>query len=165
MRMLTPEWVNPATSTLTAKSVEFLHQMDTLNRTAAPKVKVIAVLPAQALVVNYRENVTAYREMFPPGMLPTGAASRSSVPELEIKFQKFFKVFPEITWDSVLEATRIYVDKYAEQEYNWMKTSSNFISKADLSSGNVSYELASRCDMLSQEDAPSAQQHYTIRSV
>lgn len=164
MRVLTPEWINPTTTSLTSKSIEFLNQIDTLSGKGATRVKMTTVESAQVLEPDFTENVTAYRELFPIGMLPTGAASRSSVPELASRFTKFFRVFPEISWEMILTATKRYVDKYAEQNYEFMKNSSYFILKADNSSGTC-YELATRCDMLSHEAAPVVQQHYTIRSV
>ena len=139
-----------------------MNQIDTLSKTPTVKKATINKTVNQ-LTGNYLEMIITYRNIFPPGMLPSGVPSRVSVPELEKKFSNFFKVFTDYSWDVIITATTKYVEKYAEEDYKFMKNSAYFIYKED-KSGNKTYELASRCDMLDQEDLPQ-DQYYSIPTI
>lgn len=163
LRSLTPVWLNPTTSTLTAKSVLFLNQIDTLSGKKAVKISHKADTPLQKMGEGYLDKITEYRELFPPGMLPSGVSSRKPIPELEKKFFKFFTIFPDYSWDNIISATKKYVEHYAAEDYKYMKNSAYFISKED-ASGAASYELASQIDMLDQDDLPQTS-YYAVRTV
>lgn len=137
--------------------------MDTLGGKSAVKPKTISYSVTERLGTDFQNRIAEYRELFPPGMLPTGVSSRKPVLELEKKFIKFFTLFPDYGWEQIIEATTKYVARFAQDDYKYMKNSAYFISKED-HYGNSSFELASQCDMLGQDDAP--QEHfYTVRSV
>lgn len=148
--------------TLTAKAIYFLKQLELIGQTNSKKeIKKKVSDPQDNMGPNFLNNVNEYRMLFPAGTLPTGAASRASVPELAGKFTKFFAVFPNHNWELILEATTRYVEKYAAEDYKFMKNSTNFISKRDLD-GNTAYELASKIDMLDQEEIPTLQYYPTL---
>ncbi len=97
--------------------------------------------------------VAQYRELFPKGNLPYGLPARNPVKELEKKFLWFFNNYDH-TWDTVLKATKKYIDACQTEDYKYMKTSTYFISKANPDKTVVSV-LASWCDtVLDNNDLP-----------
>jgi len=97
------------------------------------------------------ENITKYRELFPKGNLPSGSPARISVKELEKKFLWFLNTY-SYNWDTILKATKKYIDQYQQEGYKFMKTSGYFIVKNGLDRTSVS-TLANYCDMVLDGDA------------
>ena len=97
------------------------------------------------------ENIGKYREIFPKGNLPSGSPARISVKELEKKFIWFFNNY-QYDWDTILKATKKYVQQYESEGYKFMKTSGYFIYKngLDRSGGST---LATYCDMVLEGDS------------
>lgn len=93
--------------------------------------------------------IAEYRTLFPPGTLPSGVPSRVNVKELEKKFVWFFNNY-NFSWETIIEATKRYVQHYEEKGYKFMQNSSYFISKQDnnkvLTSG-----LSTWCDQVLEE--------------
>lgn len=122
------------------------------------KVKKKKDLPSED--VKYVEQ---YRELFPKGMLPSGQPSRVTIKELEKKFQWFFSVY-KYDWETILKATRHYVEKYKQDNYMYMKTSGYFISKTER--GVPTSTLATYCDMIldggCEPDRPTYSSHTVI---
>lgn len=83
-----------------------------------------------------------FKNMFPPGNLPTGKPGRTNINELKKKMATFFTDNPQYDWDLVLDATEAYVEHFRKQGFAFMKTAGYFISK------NNESELANYCDML-----------------
>lgn len=96
------------------------------------------------------ENIAKYRELFPKGNLPSGSPARISVKELEKKFLWFFNTY-QYDWDTILKATKKYVDQYQQEGYKFMKTSGYFIVKNGIDRTSVS-TLANYCDMILDGD-------------
>ena len=86
-----------------------------------------------------------YRDIFPKGILPSGNPARSAVKELEKRFQWFFTNY-KYDWDTILKATKIYVAKYKDENYLYMKTSGYFIVKNE--KGVEVSTLATYCEMV-----------------
>lgn len=94
------------------------------------------------------EKVGEYREIFPKGTLPSNQPARSPVKELERKFIWFFNNY-DYDWETILKATKKYVNEYGLNAYMYMKTSGYFILKNE-KGVNVS-TLASYCDMVLED--------------
>ena len=99
--------------------------------------------------------IAEYRLLFPSGTLPSGVPSRVNVKELEKKFVWFFNNY-NFSWETIMEATKRYVQHYEEKAYKFMQNSSYFISKQDnnkvLTSG-----LSTWCDQVLEEDVSEEQ--------
>lgn len=91
------------------------------------------------------EMIHQYREIFPKGMLPSGYPARLAYKELEKRFLHFFDNH-DYTWETILKATKMYVNKYKDDNYMYMKTSGYFILKNE--KGVETSTLASYCDMV-----------------
>lgn len=95
------------------------------------------------------ENIKVYRELFPKGSLPSGSPARVPVKELEKKFLWFFNNY-EYTWETILKATKKYINQYEQEGYKFMKTSGYFIVKNGLDRTQASV-LANYCDLVLDE--------------
>lgn len=93
-----------------------------------------------------KANIELYRNIFPKGNLPSGYPARVPNKELEKKFTWFFSNY-DYDWETILKATKKYVEQYEPEGYKYMKTSSYFIYKSDVDKNTVS-TLASYCDMI-----------------
>lgn len=101
------------------------------------------------------EMIYQYREIFPKGILPSGNPSRLAYKELERRFMWFFDNH-EYDWPTILKATKMYVNKYKDESYLYMKTSGYFIVKHE--KGVEVSTLATYCDMVLEAptEAPKA---------
>ena len=95
---------------------------------------------------EYTTMVEEYRELFPAGKLPHGKPARVNVKTLINNFRWFFDNY-DYTWDEVIDATKRYVNEYAQKDYMYMQTSQYFISKEDKAKVKQS-QLADYCDMI-----------------
>ncbi len=163
VRTLTPEWITSNT-TLSTKAIEFLNRIDTYNK-ATDLVQYIRDKkkkpePHELMGPDYLSKIELYRSCFPPGLLPSGSPARTSPKELTQRFMKFFEVFPNYNWDTIIAATERYVGEFAMNNYLYMKTASYFISKQDQDK-NMVYSLASYCDMVLSGE-PEETEYYTV---
>lgn len=107
------------------------------------------------------EQIHQYREIFPKGILPSGNPSRLAYKELEKRFQWFFANY-DYKWDTILKATKIYVNKYKDDNYLYMKTSGYFIVKHE--KGVEVSTLATYCEMVlegAKEQTPTNTDGYS----
>lgn len=115
------------------------------------------------------EMIYQYRELFPKGLLPSGSPARQAFKELEKKFNWFFMNY-DYDWATIIKATKLYINKYQQENYMYMKTSGYFILKNE--KGVEVSTLATYCDMVldmkqsaqpleNQEDAPSENNTYS----
>jgi hypothetical protein len=133
----TDGWVSEDNK-LTAKAIQLIDEVE-LTFTIKQKKQRKTLLGPDAL-----ENIIRYREMFPKGLLPSGASARVNVKELEKKFTWFFNTF-EHDWNTIFKATRDYIDLYEARGYLYMQNSSYFISREDKQK-NITSSLATACD-------------------
>ena len=109
---------------LTSKAKDVLAKLSYLSKTSKSKR---TLKPADLAYIE------SYRLLFPPGKLPSGSSSRSSVNELTPRFEWFFTKYPQYNdWNLILQATALYVDEYEQRNYEYMRNSENFIYKQDL---------------------------------
>lgn len=82
-----------------------------------------------------------YLLLFPKIKLPSGKYARVSVVEIEKKFKAWFKIYRpmfkkegiKLTNELILQATKQYIARYANDSYRFMVTSSYFIQKNEKS--------------------------------
>lgn len=129
---------------LTDKAHNFLNNIETTFMIKGKKQKK-AVLGPEA-----SELIAQYREMFPKGNLPSGVPGRVHVRELETKFAWFFTNY-NYDWETVLAATKKYIEEYEPKNFMYMKNSAFFISKQDTSKVITSV-LATYCDKILDGD-------------
>ena len=126
--------------TITKKGKKLLEKYDAYFNKAKKKTNISLMGKA------YTDKVDEYRELFPTGKLPHGKPARVNVKTLINNFRWFFNTY-DYTWDEVIEATRRYINEYAQKDYLYMQTSQYFISKEDKAKVKQS-QLADYCDMI-----------------
>ena len=93
---------------------------------------------------DFIANVEAYRELFPNIKLPSGVYARSAVKNLEPAMIWFFENF-NYSWDTVLKATKMYINEYEIKRWMYLKNSQYFIRKQNAYKQYTS-ELANYCE-------------------
>ena len=101
--------------------------------------------------------------MFPKKKLPSGKLARNNVNTLIDNFKWFFSTY-DYTWDDILNATKLYIKEYRNNDWQYMKTSQYFISKQDKHKVKVS-ELADYCDMIRDGVSTDDEDHFKERVV
>lgn len=137
------------TNGLTAKAELALQKIDDIL------TGVKTVQKKRALGEEADAKIAEYRLLFPAGTIPSGSQARTNVKELEKKFLWFFANY-QYDWDTIIKATKKYIEKYEGQQWLYMKTSSFFISKPD-KSGTITSELATYCDAITSGDMEEEQ--------
>ena len=100
----------------------------------------------QLMGKDFLDKINEYRSIFPAGKLPSGKPARVNVRSLETNFRWFFEEYSH-DWDTVIKATKMYVNQYEENDFNYMMTSQYFIAKQDKHKVKTS-TLADYCDMI-----------------
>ena len=114
------------------------------------------------LTEKEKTHVLAYRELFPRGNLPSGYPARVNVKDLEKRFIWFLENY-EYSWETILDATRMYIEKYKAEDYKYMKTSAYFIFKTE--QGQTVSQLANFCDMVTEGIEVLATPNYLSHTV
>ena len=102
----------------------------------------------QLMGKEFSKRIDEYRNIFPAGKLPSGKPARVNARSLENSFRWFFENY-DVTWDEIINATKMYVNNFESQNYMYMKTSQYFIVKT-LPNKNKSSDLADYCDMIKE---------------
>jgi len=100
----------------------------------------------QLMGKKFSTRLNEYREVFPPGKIPSGKPARVNIKTLENSFRWFFENY-DFSWDEIIDATKMYVNEYRDKEYMYMKTSQYFIAKEGKNKVKSS-DLADYCDMI-----------------
>lgn len=141
---------------ITAKAKSFI---DTLNNYfKVNKKKTTAKLLGKDSV----DKIASYREIFPPGKLPSGVPSRNNVKILTENFRWFFSEY-DYSWEEIIKATKMYVNEYRLNDYMYMQNSQYFISKQDKHKVKTS-KLADYCDMI-RDGITTEENHFKERVV
>ena len=127
---------------LTDKAISMLDEFEMYQ------VKTKKKVTTTVLGDNFLERIAEYRTYFPEGKLPHGEPARQSMQELKDKFVWFFKTYPELSWDVVLEAAKYYVFCKSRENMMYMSTSSYFIKKRDPYTKETTSKLADYCQMI-----------------
>ena len=104
--------------------------------------KIKKTISFTAIEIDY---IYQYRVMFPKGVLPSGYPARLPLKDLEKRFVWFTENY-DYKWETILLATKMYIDKYKDEGYMYMKTSGYFIVKNE--KGVTTSTLATFCDMV-----------------
>jgi len=100
----------------------------------------------QLLGNEYLKKIQEYNEVFPKKKAGSGKYMRSSPKNLEANFRWFFENF-SYSWETILKATELYVQKQSDENYKYTRTSMYFIRKQD-SSKVASSDLADYCEII-----------------
>lgn len=136
--------LNEADNQLTIKALTILEEFEGLITKGKKKVE------KEVLGEDFINKVNQYRNIFPAKRLPSNELARQSVQELTTKFVWFFKTFPEYNWEIVLDAADYYVYVKEKENYQYMVTSSYFISKTDPRTRVWKSLLADHCQMITE---------------
>lgn len=152
-------WLNED-YTLSVKAVNLLNHVESLFKKTKKTVK----------VSNLGEDADIYLEEFRL-MFPSGRpaihkkAVRSNVPELRLKFEWFFKQYPEYTWEAVFTATRNYLDDCNQEANRYMQISKYFVCKHDQKTGDIKSDLASYCEELYDDNLEPLEQQSQFKII
>jgi hypothetical protein len=136
---------NKGTYNLTQKGLDLLDQVDEIYNAGKKTVN----KKAKSKFCDWEQNVQQYNELFPKGKKEGSSVSfRTNPKELCMRFDWFFKEFPEYTWEHVMEATKKYIAGF-EMDYRYMQTSKYFIKKDDVNK-NATSTLATMCYNIEQ---------------
>lgn len=129
-------WIT-ADNKLTSKAEILLDDAEVMFKKIKTKVSV------DVLGDNYMDNVKAFRELFPIKSAIGNRTLRSSPEELKERFIWFFNKYPAYTWETVIKATRYYIDQNEHSEY--ISTAGYYISKQEKGSNLMVSKLANDC--------------------
>ncbi len=96
--------------------------------------------------VTIEDPIDKFRNLFPKGILPNGRPAKSGRSEIDAKLS-WFVATHNYTWEIILKATEEYVKYYKKQDFKYMQTASNFISK--ITDKIKSSALAEWCEKVS----------------
>jgi hypothetical protein len=149
---------------LQLKSRGYLDDHGVYTDKAAKLVKHIDNMGKKKYVLSEEDitHINTYREMFPKGNLPSGYPARVNVKDLQKRFVWFMQNY-EYSWETILEATRMYIEKYKAEDYKYMKTSAYFIFKSE--NGETISQLANFCDMVTEGEEVVVTPNYTSHTV
>jgi hypothetical protein len=102
--------------------------------------KSVEVLTSPGIKTNIESWIDDYRNIFPQSVKSGGYPVRGDKQGCIKKMIKFLKNYPEYSKDTILNATKAYVDSKKSENYTYMQLSHYFIEKDGISS------LSSYCD-------------------
>ncbi len=138
-RLQAEDWLKEDLS-LSGKSIIFIEELTSFFRKSKKKTS------KHLMGDNFDVSIKMYNEIFPTRKLNSGKYARTNVKNLEAGFRWFFENY-EYSWETVLTATKKYVEEYSLKNYEYMRTSQYFIRKQNLDKSFES-DLATYCDML-----------------
>ena len=125
---------------LAPKSVTLVKKVERLFKIQKGKTS------RQLMNKNYKENIIAFRNIFPNEKLPSGRAARSAIGNLETCFRWFFDNH-EYSWPLILKATEAYVSEF-DYDKKYMTCSQYFIRKQPKGTNTFISKLADYCDFI-----------------
>ena len=138
-RLQAEDWLKEDLS-LSGKSIIFIEELTSFFRKSKKKTS------KHLMGDNFDVSIKMYNEIFPTRKLNSGKYARTNVKNLEAGFRWFSENY-EYSWETVLTATKKYVEEYSLNNYEYMRTSQYFIRKQNLDKSFES-DLATYCDML-----------------
>lgn len=124
----------------TGKAILLIQELDKYFKTS--KKKTSSVIMGD----DFAAKIEEYLDIFPKFKLPSGKYARSDKKNLENNFRWFFETH-SYDWDTVINATKMYVDEYEMQGYKYMRTSQYFIRKLNPAEKTFESELANYCEV------------------
>jgi len=138
MRLKNDEWLDE-NQELSSKSLILVQELESFFKNSKKKTS------TNILGDNFICRIEEYLEIFPKFKLPSGKYARSDKKNLENNFRWFFENH-SYDWDTVINATKMYVDDYERQGYKYMRTSQYFVRKLSIAEKTFESELANYCD-------------------
>ena len=130
---------------LTTKSINLIQDIDSYFKLSKKKTS------TQVMGDDFLTKIDEYLEIFPKFKLPSGKYARSDKKNLENNFRWFFET-NSYDWDTVINATKMYVDEFERQGYKYMRTSQYFIRKLNPAEKTFESELANYCEVYMNGD-------------
>jgi len=112
---------------------------------------------------DHMKKVEEYRLLFPDLKLPSGKYARDAAKNLEVNFKWFFKNH-EYDWNTIMKATKKYIEEYSMKNYDYMRTSKYFIKKSE-KDGSVTSDLANYCEMIISGGGDTEEFHFSEKVV
>jgi hypothetical protein len=108
--------------------------------------------------------IKKYNEIFPDIKIPTsGKRARSHERDVAANFSWFLANY-NYSWDTILQATELYVASLQKQNYKFMRTSEYFVRKQDPDKTFKS-ELASYCASVESGEITEEPKHFSPKIV
>jgi hypothetical protein len=152
MRLKNGGWLNDD-DTITSPSLILLQEIESYFKNSKKKTS------KDVMGENFMVNIEAYLELFPKFKLPSGKYARADKTNLEGNFRWFFESH-KYSWETVFNATKLYLDQYERQGYKYMRTSQYFIRKQNPDKTYDS-ELANYCDMITNGETGIDDTHFS----
>lgn len=131
---------------LTPKSITLIQSIDSYFKSSKKQTS------SYIMGEDFQTRIEEYLEIFPKFKLPSGKYARSDKKNLENNFRWFFENH-SYDWDTVIDATKLYVDEYERQGYKFMRTSQYFIRKLNPAEKTFESELANYCEVYLNGDS------------
>lgn len=138
MRVMGSEWING--NTLTGKALSLLMEIDENFKEKKAKNDSDLMGP------EFKKKIEEYRLIFPEEPIPDGRRLRDSVKNLEVNFRWFFKNH-EYDWDTILKATKKYIDEFRSRNWEYVRGSKYFIKKQDKTK-DITSDLSNYCELV-----------------
>jgi hypothetical protein len=139
MRLVNAGWLDE-NQELVSKSIQLIQELDSFFKISKKKTS------NNLLGDNFICRIEEYLEIFPKFKLPSGKYARSDKKNLETNFRWFFETH-SYDWETIINATKMYVDEYERQGYKYMRTSQYFIRKLNPAEKTFESELANYCEV------------------
>jgi len=143
-RLSTGEWLIDGMPT--GKAILLIDELDAYFKKSKKKTS------SAILGDDFSTKIEEYLDIFPKFKLPSGKYARSDKKNLENNFRWFFETH-SYDWDTVINATKMYVDEYERQGYKYMRTSQYFIRKLNPAEKTFESELANYCEVFMNGDS------------
>ncbi len=140
---------------ITDKSIIFIEEINGFFKKSKKKSSQII------MGTDFLKNIEQYNLIFPNIKLPSGKYARSNVKNLENAFRWIFDNY-DYDWDTIFSASKKYIREYADNQYNYMRTSQYFIRKQEDGRQFMS-ELANYCEIILNkpvDDTPKFKERY-----
>jgi hypothetical protein len=124
--------------TLNETGIKLIENMDLLFK---PIKKITSI---QSLGPDGDAHIETFLNLFPTHVLPNGKYARGNKKNVQEHFVWFFQEY-NYDWNTILQATKIYVEEYHRKNYQYMRTAMYFIKK--VIDGTTISELANYCDI------------------
>ena len=138
-RLKNDKWIKEDNK-MTDKAMLVVEQVESFFKVQKKRTSTVLMGP------DCIEKIKEYSEIFPKFKLPSGKYARTNIKTLEAGFRWFFSNF-DYKWETILKATKIYVEEYEMNNYKYMKTSQYFVRK-QMTDKSYESPLADYCEAI-----------------
>lgn len=133
------EWITMPGNRLTQKSIDLIEDIESSFTGEIKKT------PTKDARNEFKDMINKFIEIGPKGKLGSGRPWRSSPANLEKVFKWFFKNY-KYKWNTILQATAIYLQEMERGNHKYTQQSHYFVRKNDYS------KLADYCENFINDD-------------